>query len=78
MPERPAEAVPQSRLLLALARLLGDGEAALQVLHRPAQVPATVLQSAEVLVGLQLVRQNDKNLFLLYLVDHELSISLSQ
>ena len=56
MPERPAEAVPEPRLLLALARLLGDGEAALQVLHRTAQVAAAVLQATQVLVGLQFVR----------------------
>ena len=44
--------MPQPRLLLALARLLGDGEAALQVLDGPGQVAAAVLQATEVLVGL--------------------------
>ena len=52
LPERHAEPVPQPRLLLPLARLLGDRQPALKVLHRPAKVAPPVLQPAEVLVGL--------------------------
>ena len=52
LPERHAEPVPQPRLLLPLARLLGNRQPALKVLHRPAEVAPPVLQPAKVLVGL--------------------------